>query len=452
MATRARVTGQHQRSKQQQDVLAQEFRRHQALRIIAVICILAVVGWLAVAFFSPGPKYRLAQAPTAALDSPEFLRQIEALTDARISRNNHIDALVNGENFYEAEIAAMEQARHNINIDAYIFHKGDLAKRVLGVLTERARNGVRVTLTIDALGSATTPKEYFDELRKAGGRMRWYHPIRWNTWMRSNNRTHREILTIDGQTGFAGGAGFDDQWVYSKDAKNPRWRDTMFRVRGDAVLGLQSAVVQNWLEASGEVLDGQDYFPAEADAGNTPALVIASTPTSSGATRSRILFQVLLAAARKSIYITTPYFVPDSSAREELVRAIRERHVAVNILVPGPKSDHPSIRSTSRSMYGDLLRAGANIYEYEPTMLHAKILVVDGLWVVVGSTNFDPRSFGIDDEDNLAVLDAALAQKLAQDFDADVKVSRHVTYDQWKRRPFYERGLEWLGALWQRQQ
>ncbi len=458
MGLKARVSRQPKNKRPQlvgkskQDILDSEFRRHRTLRILAVVCILAVLGWLFVALFSPGLKYQLTQAPSAALDSPEFLREVEALTDARITRNNHIEALPNGENFYEAEIAAMQQAQHNINIDAYIFHKGDLTRRVLKVLTDRARNGVRVTLTIDAIGSSVTPKHYFDDLRQAGGRMSWYHPIRWNTWMRTNNRTHREILTIDGQTGFVGGAGYDDQWIFSKDADHPRWRDTMFRVQGDAVLGLQSAVVQNWLEASGEILDGPENFPPPVAAGNTPALVLASTPTTSGATRARILYQVLLAAARKSIYITTPYFVPDSSARDELVRAIRDRHVDVNILVPGPTTDHPSIRYTSRSMYGDLLRAGAHIYEYEPSMLHAKIMIVDGTWAVVGSTNFDPRSFGIDDEDNLAALDPQLAQKLTQDFENDTKVSRHVTYEQWRKRPPYERAFEWLGALWERQQ
>jgi cardiolipin synthase len=459
MAIRARLTRQHKskqpqlvRKGKQQDVLDAEFRRHRALRIFAVVCILAVVVWVFVAFFSPGLNYQMAQAPRAAIDSPEFLREVEALADSRISRNNRIEALPNGENFYEAEIAAMRQARHNINIDAYIFHRGDLAKRVLNVLTERARNGVRVALTIDAIGSSITPKSYFDDLRKAGGRVQWYHKVRWNTWMRSNNRTHREILTVDGQVGFVGGAGYDDQWVYSKKAGEPRWRDTMFRVEGDAVLGLQSAVVQNWLEASGEILDGPGYFPSATNAGSTPALVIASTPTTSGATRARILFQALMAAARKSIDITTPYFVPDSSARNELVRAMRERHVTVRILVPGPKNDHPSIRHTSRSMYGDLLRSGAHIYEYTPTMLHAKIMVVDGAWVVVGSTNFDPRSFGIDDEDNLAALDPQLAQTLTAEFDNDLKSSRRVSYEQWKNRSPYERALEWLGALWERQQ
>ena len=459
MGLRARVT-RHVRTKRpelvrkpkKQDLLDDEFRRHRALRILAAVCIVAVVVWLAVALFAPGLKYQLAQTPAAALDSPEFLRVLEALADSRISRDNRIEALPNGENFYEAEIAAMSQARHNINIDAYIFHRGDLAKRVLHVLTERAQHGVRVSMTIDAIGSSITPKSYFDDLRKAGGRVQWYHKVRWNTWMRSNNRTHREILTIDGQIGFVGGAGYDDQWVYSKSADKPRWRDTMFRVQGDAVRGLQSAVVQNWLEASGEILDGPEYFPPPVNAGSTPALVVASTPTTSGATRARILYQYLLAGARKSIDITTPYFVPDSSARDELLRAMRERHVKVRILVPGPKNDHPSIRHTSRSTYGDLLLAGAEIYEYEPSMLHAKLMVVDGAWVVVGSTNFDPRSFGIDEEDNLAALDPQLAQDLTAQFDNDLKSSRHITYEKWKSRSPYERALEWVGALWQRQQ
>ena len=460
MGIRARVTGQTKKKKQpqlvrrgkQQDALDAEFHRHRMLRILAVVCILAVLGWIAVALFSPGLKYQLTQPIAAPLDSPEFLRELQGLTNSRITDNNRVEALTNGENFYEAEIAAMQQARHNINIDAYIFHKGDLTRRVLKVLTERAQHGVRVTLTVDAIGNSAVPKGYFDDLRKAGGRMRWFHPIRWNTWMRTNNRTHREILTIDGQLGFVGGAGYDDQWVFSKDADHPRWRDTMFRVQGDAVLGLQSAVVQNWLEASGEILNGPEYFPPAGNPGGTPALVVGSTPTTSGSTGARVLFQVLIAAARKSIYITTPYFVPDSSARDELVRALRDRNVAVHILVPGPSTDHPSIRYTSRSMYGDLLRAGAQIHEYEPSMLHAKIMIVDGIWSLVGSTNFDPRSFGIDEEDNVAVLDPQLAQKLTQDFEGDTQASRHVTYELWKKRPVYERAFEWLGALWQRQQ
>ncbi len=435
----------------QQDVLAAEFRRHRALRIIAIICIVAAFGWLLVQFFGPELKYNLLETPSEALDSPQFLRILEGLTNAPISRNNRIEALPNGDNFYRAEIAAMQQARHNINIDAYIFRRDDLTRRVLDVLTDRARHGVRVTLVVDAVGSATTPKTYFKDLLRAGGRMAWYHPVRWNTWMHSNNRTHREITVIDGQLAFVGGAGYAKDW-FTGDRHEPRWRDTMFRVEGDAVAGLQSAVVQNWLEASGEVLDGPEYFPPAGDVAKTPALVVASTPTTSGATRARLLFQVLMAAARKSIYITTPYFLPDQSAREELVRAIRDRHVRVKILVPGTKSDHPSIRSTSRSTYGPLLAAGAEIYEYHPTMLHAKIMVADDSWVVVGSTNFDPRSFGIDDEDNLAALDPALARNLIADFEHDVTASRVVTYADWKKRSIFERALEWLGELWQRQQ
>ncbi len=460
MGTRARVTRDTkakrpelvQNKGKKQGIVDAEFRRHRILRILAVVCILAVLSWVIVGLFSPGIRYDLAQPPAAAIDSPDFMRELEGLTDSRISRNNRIQDLPNGENFYEAEIAAMQQAQRSINIDAYIFHRGDLTKRVLRVLADRAQQGVKVQLTIDAVGSSTTPNSYFDELKKNGGKVAWYHKVRWNTWMRSNNRTHREILTIDGRIGFVGGAGYDDQWVFSKSADKPRWRDSMFRVEGDAVRGLQSAVVQNWLEATGEILDGPDYFPPAVDAGTTPALTVASTPSTSGSTRARILFQYLIAGARKSIDITTPYFIPDSSARRELVRALKQRHVKVRIMVPGPANDHPSIRHTSRSMYGDLLRAGAEIWEYEPSMLHAKIMVVDGTWVVVGSTNFDPRSFGIDDEDNLAALDPAIAQQLTRDFDNDIKSSRNITYEKWKSRSAYERALEWVGSLWEKQQ
>jgi cardiolipin synthase len=281
--------------------------------------------------------------------------------------------------------------------------------------------------------------------------MEWYHPLRWNNWTRVNNRTHREMLIVDGEAGFIGGAGIDDQWLFPQE-KLPPWRDTVCRVRGEAVEGLQSVFLENWLNSSGEILAGAEYFPVPPQSGNARALVIDSTPSFGGSTRAHILYQALIRSAKKSIYITTPYFLPDTSIREEMLRAITDRKVDIKIIAPGRKSDHAMTRNSSRALYGDLLQAGANIFEYTPTMIHAKIMIVDGLWAVVGSTNFDNRSFGINDEVNLAARDPGLAARLTSDFENDLTQSRRVTYADWKRRPVWERVFESVGWFFQRQQ
>jgi cardiolipin synthase len=405
-----------------------------------------------VGLFAPGLEYSLVAPPEVAVDEQAFLNELEALVSSKITRNNQIEVIENGENFYRAELEAMRQASHSINVEAYIFHKGRVTAEVLGVLTERARAGVHVNLVMDSLGSLSTRKRYFKPLKDAGGHVEWYHRLRLHNWFIANNRTHREITIVDGSTAFVGGAGYADWWQFGTNGK-PRWRDTMVRVQGDAVRGLQGAFVENWLEASGQILAGPDYFPLlKTDPGSVTSLVVCSTPSSSvGSTRARVLFQTLIAAARKSIYITTPYFLPDHSMREELVRA-KKRGVTVKIIVPGKHSDHALTRSSGRSAYGDLLKAGAEIYEYESSMIHAKITIIDGIWSVVGSTNLDNRSFGINDEINLAVLNSQVAMRLTQGFEDDISRSRRAILAEWEKRSVFERVLEWLGWVIERQQ
>jgi cardiolipin synthase len=318
-------------------------------------------------------------------------------------------------------------------------------------MTERARAGVKVRMTIDAMGSLSMSKQYFQSLTDAGGRVEWYHPFRWYSWPRINNRTHREILIVDGKVGFVGGAGIADHW-FKAEKNNPRWRDTMFRIRGEAVQGLQATFIENWLNSSGELLSGMEYFPQAENRGPVKALVVNSMPSMGGSTRARILFQTLLASAKKSIYITTPYFLPDKSAMAEMLRAMKERNVEIKIITPGRRSDHGMTRSSSRGLYGDLLQAGAQIAEYQPAMIHQKILVVDGVWSVVGSTNFDNRSFGLNDEVNVAARDTALAQELIRLFEEDWQKSHAISYEEWKHRPVWERFVEMFGWILQRQQ
>lgn len=420
-----------------------------------------VVAWLAIAaallfilsgLFGPELKYKISATNPEDNRSEKFLETLEALTDSKVHRHIRLSVHTNGPDFYEAELRAIAAAERSVNLEAYIFQKSEIAQRYVDAMTERARNGVQVNLVLDAVGSASTHESYFAELRKAGGKVGWYNDSSWYKLPQINHRTHRELLVVDGKVGFIGGAGIADHW-YKERPKKPRWRDTMVRVEGPAVPNLQATFAENWLESCGDVLTGDAYFPEPQKFDfEGAALVIDSTPSAGGATRARLLFQMLLASAQRTIHITTPYFLPDHSLMNELVRAIQERGVEVTLLVPGKKSDHMLTRSSSRRAYGPLLKAGARIHEYKPAMIHAKILMIDGLWGVVGSTNFDNRSFGLNDEVNLAVRAPEFVTRLEEDFVNDLAHSERITLERWRHRPVLERGPELLGWVFDRQQ
>jgi cardiolipin synthase A/B len=403
-----------------------------------------------VSLFGPGLDYKVSAGVDDSNESPEFLHMLEAIVDANFNRHTCLAVLTNGHCFYEEELQVISEACHSINLEAYIFHRGEIAGRFLRALEERARAGVKVNIVLDAIGNMRTPKSYLRPLQAAGGKVAWYNGSRWYKLPRFNNRTHRELLIVDGRIGFIGGAGVADQWWNGKKGQ-PAWRDTVVRVEGDAVAHLQATFAENWLESCGEVLTDPRYFETQRAQGEGAILVINSTPSAGGATRSRILFQVLLASARKSIHITTPYFLPDRSMSNELVRAVK-RGVEVKILVPGKKSDLWLTRNSSRMAYGKLLKAGATIHEYQPSMIHAKVLLIDARWAVVGSTNFDNRSFGLNDEVNLAGYETAICARLEQDFARDLQHSECISYERWRHRSLLERAPELLGWVLQREQ
>ncbi len=415
---------------------------------------MVVLGWqaflLLMALFAPEMRYEIERFEAAPIDSERFLKTLEALTDAQVNHHTSLQVLTNGEEFYEAQLQAIRGATRSINLEAYIFQRGQVAQKFLAALAERARAGVRVNLVLDAIGSFSTTGSYCRELSEAGGKVKFYHPFSWRSVASLNNRTHRELLVIDGRCGFIGGAGIADHWLTGTHGRQ-RWRDTVIRVGGDIVSNLQATFAENWLESCGEVIFGEEYFPFGTERGTAEAMVINSSPSAGGSTRARMLFQALVSGARSSIRINSPYFLPDRSLMQELVRAA-QRGVEITVIVPGKKSDHGLTRSSSRRLYGPLLRAGARIFEYQPAMIHAKILIVDDLWSVTGSTNFDNRSFGINDEVNLAARDACMAERLVQDFAADLAASREITYQQWKRRALAERLHEAIGWVLQRQQ
>ena len=420
--------------------------------IVAIVAIVAQAYLLFLFFFEPGLRYRLETDGIASADSDDFIRALEALTDSRLCAGTSVEVLTNGDHFYIAELDAIAAAQRTVNLEAYIFQRGEIASRFLQALTERARAGVGVKVVLDAFGSAGTFKSELKQLREAGGNFAWYHPLRWNTIPNFNNRTHRELMVVDGRIAFVGGAGIADHWLLQRE-KKPRWRDTMCRIEGPAVAALQSTFAENWLESCDEILVGTDYFPQpESTGGSAKALVVSSTPSVGGSTRARVLFQLLIAAAQKRICITTPYFLPDISLRKALARAASEGGVDVRLVVPGKKSDHFQTRHSSHRFFGQLLKAGAQVFEYQPAMIHAKVLIVDGQWSVVGSTNFDSRSFRINDEVNVAVFDSSVAARLEQDFARDVANSKAISYEQWRQRSLLQRLDETMAMVFERQE
>ncbi|HEY2468617.1 MAG TPA: phospholipase D-like domain-containing protein [Terracidiphilus sp.] len=418
---------------------------------LGAIALILVASSFLGGILGPMPAYKMANSDELPQnDSDRFLEIVEALTDAELNRTGDLQVLTNGDAFYPAELEAIHGATRSINLEAYIFQKGEITRQYVQALAERAQAGVRVNLVLDSFGSAGTSKRFFAPLLDAGGKVGWYNGPRWYRLMHLDNRTHRELMIVDGRIGFIGGAGIADQW-YRGVKGNPRWRDSAVRVEGEAVCNLQATFAENWLATSGELLIGDAYFPSIQCEHPLVSMVVNSTPTVGGSTRARILFQLLLASARHSISITTPYFLPDQSLMDELRRAV-ERGLRVRILVPGRKSDHMVTRSTSRAGYGQLLKAGAEVYEYQPSMIHAKVLCIDDLWAVIGSTNFDNRSFGINDEVNLAVRNSAVAMRFEQDMAHDLEQSRRISLEEWEHRPVTERATELIGMVFERQQ
>jgi cardiolipin synthase len=414
---------------------------------------LAVAGgvflaWLLLVFlFTPGINYHLSRR--LSVHDAGFLYALQSTCQAALHHGNSIEILRNGANYYPAMIGAIRAATHSINMECYIFQPGKIADQFIDALSERARRGVNVTIVVDAIGSFNLWGGPVNRLREAGCRIESYQRLRWYSLARLNNRTHRELLIIDGQVAFVGGAGVADWWAYADKYPKP-WRDTMARVEGPIVAALQGVAAENWLECCGEILTGPDYFPDLQPAGQTTAFVVKSSP-SDRATASRVTFQMLMEGADHHVRICTPYFLPDRALRRALVNLGR-RGVVVSVIVPGPKTDQRWVRLASRRMYGPLLEAGVRIYEYRETMMHAKVLVVDGEWSVIGTTNIDNRSFEHNDEVNVAMFDRELASRLLVDYDRDILESREISLEHWRARPLWEKVVGPFVWILERQQ
>jgi cardiolipin synthase len=365
-----------------------------------------------------------------------FLQTMHALTGTPMSEGNLVTILKNGNEIFPSMLAAIRAAKRTINLEFYIFWDGEIGRKFAETLVERARAGVAIKVILDSVGSAQMSQWLIDFLTRNGIDIEWYHPLRWYTISRFNHRTHRKLLIVDGLVGFSGGVGIADEWIGDADAKN-HWRDTVARVEGPVVTQMQSAFMDNWVKSRGELLTGLDYFPAQSPCGPHLAQVLKSSPTE-GSSTVKLLYIISIVSAVKSIYISNAYFLPDPDTRRALEGAVR-RGVDVRVIVPGELSDVPIVRQASRWLYELLLRRGIRIFEYQPTMMHAKTMVVDGVWTTIGSSNFDERSFRLNDEVNVNVYDDILGAQMEAMFHADLARCEEVTLHKWFRRGLWDK-------------
>jgi cardiolipin synthase A/B len=426
----------------------------------------AFITWLVlVLLFTPRIDYHVT-TPLRP-DSDDFLHVIQSTCQAAIHHHNRVDVFTNGAQFYPAMRDAIRAAQTSVNLEAYIFQPGEAADMLVDAMVERAQAGVEVRLVVDAIGSARLRGQVVHRLLEAGCQLSFYQPMTWYRLHRLNNRTHRELLVVDGWVAFTGGAGVADWWLKPSPASlrtrfgellrarrpqrmAPTWRDTMARVEGPIVAALQGVFAENWLECCGEILTGPRHWPTLRAAGPTEAMLVKSSP-SDRATSSRVVFQMLIEGAVSEIDISTPYFLPDRALRRALVRA-SQRGVHVRVNVPGRVTDQRLVRLASRRMYRELLAGGVRIYEYRPAMTHVKCLMVDGVWTLVGTTNVDNRSFEHNDEVNLAFRERAVTERLRRDFEADVAASDEVTLDAWHARSPFEKLVGPVCWILERQQ
>jgi cardiolipin synthase len=406
------------------------------------------LGWLLiVGLFAPHIPYSLHKRLDCA--SKHFIQSLNNVTLSSIHHDSRFEVLTNAEQFYPAMLEAIKGAQRSVNIECYIFRPDKTGRKFMNALMERSRAGVVVTVVVDGVGSFRFGFSAIRKLRRAGCRVELYQRFKWYRLARLNNRTHRELLIVDGKVAFIGGAGIGDQWAKGQRGKRP-WRDTMARVTGPVVSSIQGVFAENWVECCGEILTGPEYFPDLKKTGDTSTIVIKSSPADR-ATACRVVFQMLIESASKRIRVTTPYFLPDRSLRKAFVEAAG-RGVKIDIIVPGSHTDQRWVRLVSRRKYNELLRAGIHIYEYRAGMIHAKVLSVDDLWVVLGTTNFDNRSFEHNDEVNVAIRDEEMAARLAKDFQHDLTSCEEITLETWKRRPLFEKVVEPFAWILERQQ
>lgn len=414
--------------------------KRPAARTMKRLCILL----LAFVFFGCAMVLAVREIPQITVGEPSFFRTIEAHTDAPIVSGNRIEILLNGDETFPVMLRDIKRAKSTITFAQYLYEDGSIARDLAQAFAERCRAGVKAEILLDSYGSAKAPPELIAVMKEAGCHVEYFRRVEaegvifpWKL-LHYNYRSHRRVLVIDGRIGFTGGYGISEAWT--GNGRTPEhWRDTNARIEGPAVKFLQAAFAESWLETTGIAIGGDEYFPRIEPLGDRTGQIVKSSPTGGGF-QNYMLFLLSINSAKKSVLITNPYFIPDDVMTEALVKAAT-RGVRVVVLLPG-EIDSQLTYSTSRSHYGPLLLGGVHIYEYKASLLHAKTIVVDGVWSTIGSTNFDNRSFALNQEINLTVYDRAIADRLEQIFQEDLKYSQRITYEQWRSRSLFERVIE----------
>ncbi|MGY0798730.1 phospholipase D-like domain-containing protein [Lysobacter sp. A286] len=407
--------------------------------ILATVLITALAVIIGLNFATPTKQLDRKIEHRYAISDPQFRREMSVMLGPSVLSGNQVTALNNGDEIFPSMLEAIRSAQVSITFETYIYWSGAIGKEFTEALSERARAGIPVHVTIDWVGSLKMDQQLLDRMRDAGVRLERYRPLHWYNLSRMNNRTHRKLLVVDGKIGFTGGVGIADPW--QGHAQDPdHWRDMHFRVEGPAVGQIQAAFNDNWIKSTGEVLNGPKYFPALPPAGDIDAHMLTASP-SGGSESMHLMYLMAIAASEQSIDLTASYFVPDSLIISALVAA-RERGVRIRILVPGPHIDANAVRLASKSTWGPLLDAGVEIHEYQPTMIHTKLLVIDQELVSVGSTNFDIRSFQLNDEASLNIYDHEFAERMTRVFERDLESSKRYTYQTWQERPWTEKIAE----------
>ncbi|MFD0738353.1 phosphatidylserine/phosphatidylglycerophosphate/cardiolipin synthase family protein [Lysobacter koreensis] len=405
--------------------------------ITALVSVLAVV--LAMNFATPEKKLERKIEHRYSVADPQFRRELGVMLGPGIVAGNKVTDLQNGHEIFPAMLAAVASAQKTITFETYIYWSGEVGQKMADALSERARAGVKVNVMLDWAGSIKMENALLEQMETAGVVVHRYRPLHWYNLGRLNNRTHRKLLVIDGRIGFTGGVGIADQW--SGQAQDPdHWRDMHFRIEGPVVAQIQAAFNDNWIKTTGEVLNGADYFPPLQPAGTTDAHLFISSPAG-GSESMHLMYLMCIAAAEHSIDLEASYFVPDTLITKALLAA-RQRGVRIRIVVPGEHIDSATVRIASKREWGELLLGGVEIYEYKPTMLHNKLLIVDGEMVSVGSTNFDIRSFRLNDEASLNIYDRDFATRMTQIFEQDLKPTKRYTHEMWQKRPLKEKFAE----------
>jgi cardiolipin synthase len=408
----------------------------------ALVAVLATV--LALNFVSAEKQIERSLTHRYSVSDPQFRRELGIMLGPAIVDGNSVRNLENGAQIFPEMLAAIRGAQRSITFESYIYWSGDVGKEFAQALEERARAGVPVKVLIDWAGSQQLDNELVDEMKSAGVEIRFYHPLRWYNLARMNNRTHRKLLVVDGRIGFTGGVGIADPWD-GDAADAEHWRDSHYRLEGPAVAQMQAAFMDNWIKTTGKVLQGPEYFPKLEPAGTALAQVFTSSP-SGGGDSMQLMYLLSVSAAQQRIDLSAAYFVPDELTRRALRQALA-RGVKIRIIVPGANTDVEVARRASRAAWGELLQAGAEIYEYQPAMFHCKMMLVDSRLASVGSTNFDNRSFRLNDEANLNVYDPAFVRELEAVFRADLRRSKRISYEQWQQRPAWEKVAEQVSSF-----